>query len=208
MARERGVERGVDVRPRPTRRPGAVTNRRWAAGLLAACVAVGALPGCSDDSTESAVFGPASTLPPSRTVPIEARDFCGLADDLLAVGDVFQQLEEPLQRLVERDFAGAVEPMGQLYDAVDQGLEVLDSVVSSAPASVAPDVEQAVGGLIESLGALPSRDRMIDALEAGDEPEISRLLADFEAAISQAGAPDADREAAAERMQEYVSATC
>jgi hypothetical protein len=203
-----GMERGADVRPRPTRRPGVVTSRRRATGLLVACVSFGALLGCSDDSNDSAVFGPASTLPPARTVPAEARDFCGLADDLLAVGDVFQQLEEPLQRLVEQDFAGAVEPMGQLYDAVDQGLGVLDSVVSSAPASIAPDVERAVGGLIEALGTLPSRDRMITALEAGDGPEISRLLADFEAAISQAGAADAERSAATERMQEYVSATC
>ncbi len=184
------------------------TRRRHRILPMLAVVATVAVVGCSDDEPESTVFGPASTVPPARTIPPEARTFCGLGDDLLAVGDVFDQLEEPLQRLIEKDYAGAVEPMGQLYDALEQGGQVLADVISSAPPAIADDVEAAVGPLATAIETVPSRETMLAALEAGDDIEISTLLSDFERALAQAGTADPAREAASAAMQEYVAATC
>jgi hypothetical protein len=153
-------------------------------------------------------FGPASTLTPPRTVPPEAEEFCNLRGTTIAVGDLFSQLEEPLQLLVERRYSEAIEPVGQLYDAIETATGVLEDVKSTAPPEVASDVAVVTDRTLEGFAMFPVRDDFIAALEAGDEALITTALGDFEAGIAFLSEPQTEVDQAATTMRDYIAVNC
>lgn len=175
--------------------------------VLAGVVWMGAA--CSDnDEAADVTFGPASTLEPPRTVPPEAQEFCSLRASTIAVGDLFSQLEEPLQLLVERRYSEAIEPVGQLYDAIDTATGVLEDIKSTAPQAIASEVALVADRSLEGFALFPVRDDFVQALEAEDEQRVTTALEEFEAGITFLSEPQSEVDAAATAMRDYIAVIC
>jgi hypothetical protein len=167
------------------------------------------LGACSQDSQEStATFGPASTLVPARTVPENAVEFCNQRVNTLAVGDLFDQLQEPLQLLVEKRYADAIEPSGALFDALDTATGVLEDIKSTAPPQISADVAIVTDHTLNGFEMLPDRDEFIQALESEDERRVVVVLDQFETGIAFLSEPQTNVDEAATRMRDFIAETC
>jgi hypothetical protein len=164
-----------------------------------------ALPvGCSDDEE-----GTKGTI--GSTTPREAVDFCSLGETSFdTVGIALERLEAPLRAVAAGDYAGAVEPVEELYDALGQAETSLQEFRDTAPPDVEPQVDVLAGAYLEVLGRFPPEEEFVGALEAGDAARITAVLEEIEAfdASARETAEREDVRTSGQEVRTYVEANC